>query len=87
MAEGITRYASKAADAIFEELDIGWEQGVGDIDELHGAIMVAIDAAQFEGIRALHRRVLNFEMRGSGYRAALSATLLQLGKTEKDLES
>lgn len=86
MAEGVTRYASQAAEALFEDLGIDDEQGVGDLDELQGAIMVAIDAAQLEGIRRLHRIKLAFEARGGDYQTALSEALRQLGKTEKDLE-
>lgn len=87
MAEGITRYAGEAAEQVFEYCQIDDEQGVGDLDELRGAIMCAIDAAQLEGIRRLHRLKLAFEARGGNYEAALSEALRQLGKTEKDLEA
>lgn len=89
MAEGITRYAAKAAEDLLDELGLDEQQmseGGVDVDEWNGAVMVAIDAAQLEGIRRLHRLVLVAEARGGCYRDALSEALRQLGRTEKDLE-
>lgn len=89
MAEGITRYASKAAEELLDELGLDSEQmaeGGVDLDEWNGAVMVAIDRAQLEGIRRLNRIKLAFEARGGDYQSALAEALRQLGRTEKDLE-
>lgn len=96
MAEGITRYAAKAAEDLLAELGLDPEQmaqGGVDVDEWNGAVMVAIDAAQLEGMRRLARCLdaqgLSFATFGpcrAAYRAALTEALRQLGRTEKDLE-
>ncbi len=93
MAEGITRYASEAAQGLLDELQIEDDDLPCDPNEFHGALMVAIDAAQLEGIRRLARCLdaqgLSFATFGPyrvAYRAALTEALRQLGRTEKDLE-
>lgn len=98
MAEGITRYASEAAEALLDELGLDPEQMVDggvDIDEWNGAVMVAIDAAQLHALRKLNVLVrlrdpdqtMGSSPFGEAYVAGMREALRQLGKTEKDLEA